>query len=126
MLTEDWGLTPLAEAGRAVSEMEDAGMAEVVTLVTGRVEPDRAHEVTDPYREALEDGPPPDIEETFLLQAEGGQMAILSVWHRRADLDAMLASGEEPFARRLIRGAGGNPQVAVFEIVARATGTTAG
>jgi hypothetical protein len=32
------------------------------------------------------------------------------VWQRRADLDAMLASGEEPFARRLIRSAG-HPRV---------------
>lgn len=51
-------------------------------------------------------------------------MAILSVWHRRADLDAMLASGEEPFARRLIHSAGGTPQVAIYEIVVRATSST--
>lgn len=40
MLTEDWGLTPVVEAGRAASKLEDAGMAEVVTLVMGRVEPE--------------------------------------------------------------------------------------
>lgn len=96
-------------------------MAEVVTIVTGVIAPDRAHEVTDPYQEALRDGPPPALEETFLLRGEGGRMGILSVWHRRADLDAMLASGEEPFARRLIRGAGGTPAVAIHEIVYRAT-----
>ena len=46
-------------------------MAEVVTLVTGLVEPDRAHELIDPYREALKDGPPPDLEETFLSRETG-------------------------------------------------------
>jgi len=33
----------------------------------------------------------------------------------------MLASGEEPFARRLIRAAGGSPEVAIYEVVHRAT-----
>ncbi|MGH2450089.1 MAG: hypothetical protein ACRDGE_02225 [Candidatus Limnocylindria bacterium] len=94
-------------------------MAEVVTIVRGLIQPDRVHEVADPYAEALKDGPPPDLEETFLLKGNG-QLAILSVWHRRADLDAMLASGEEPFARRLIRAAGGTPEVLIYEVVARA------
>lgn len=97
-------------------------MAEVITIVTGVIDPDRAREVSDPYREGLRDGPPPTLEETFLLRGDGNRMAILSVWHRRADLDALLASGEEPFARRLIREAGGTPDVAIYEIAYRATG----
>ncbi len=100
-------------------------MAEIVTVVTGSIARDRVSEVVDPYREALKDGPPPALEETFLLQGDGGQMAIVSLWHRRADLDDMLASGEEPFARRLIRGAGGTPEVAIYEIVARAARSAA-
>ena len=99
-------------------------MAEVVTIVTGAIPEGREQEVVDPYREGLKEGPPPDIEETFLLRAEGGQMAIVSVWHRRAGLDAMLASGEEPFARRLIREAGGTPDVRIYDIVHRATTTS--
>jgi hypothetical protein len=99
-------------------------MAEVVTLVSGRIQSDRVAEVTDPYREALKNGPPPDLEETFLLAGDAGQVAILTVWHRRADLDAMLASGEEPFARRLIRSAGATPEVSIYEIVIRATSAT--
>ena len=95
-------------------------MAEIVTLVTGTVEPDRVHEVADPYRESLAVGPPDFLEETFLLRPDAGELAILSVWHRRADLDAMLASGEEPFARRLIREAGGTPEATFFEVLARA------
>ena len=57
--------------------------------------------------------------ETFLLGSGAGELAILSVWHRRADLDAMLASGEEPLARRLIRDAGGTPEAMFYEILAR-------
>jgi len=41
-------------------------LAEVVRLVTGLVEPDRTHDVVD--REALRDGPPQDLEQTFLLK----------------------------------------------------------
>ena len=101
-------------------------MAETVTIVTGLIQPDRVREVADPYEEALRDGPPPDLEETFLLKGDAGQLAILSVWHRRADLDAMLASGEEPFARRLIRQAGGTPEVVIYEISHRAKMSAAG
>lgn len=95
-------------------------MAEVVTMVSGRIEANRIREVVEAYEEGVKDGPPPTIEETFLLRDDSGEMAVLSVWHRRADLDALLASGEEPFARRLIRSAGGTPGVRIFEIVARA------
>ncbi len=97
-------------------------MAEVVTLVTGYVEPDRVAEVAETYRKALQSGTPPDLEETFLLGASDGRVGVLSVWYRRADLDAMLASGEDPFARRLIQNAGGTPEVAIYDIVVRATG----
>ncbi len=96
-------------------------MSAVVTIVTGRISPDRDHEVADPYREALKDGPPPDLEETLLLQGDVGQLTILSVWPRREDLDAMLVSGEEPFARRLIRAAGGTPEATIYEVLVRST-----
>jgi len=94
-------------------------MGAVVTMVRGQVPPERVHEVADPYREALKDGPPPDLEQTFLLQGDDGKLAIMSVWHRREDLEAMLASGEEPFARRLIRSAGGTPEVAIYDVLVR-------
>ena len=101
-------------------------MAEVVTIVSGIVARERANQVIEPYRDALKEGLPPTLEETFLVMGEADQMAIVSVWYRRADLEAMLASGEEPFARRLIRGAGGTPEVRIYEIVARATNNSGG
>jgi hypothetical protein len=94
-------------------------MAEVVTIVSGFIEHRRVDEVADPYREAIKDGLPPELEETFLLKGDISRLAIVSVWRRRADLDAMLTSGEEPFARRLIRNAGGEPEVAVYEVIVR-------
>lgn len=95
-------------------------MGAVITMVRGKVLPERVSEVADPYREALKEGPPPDLEQTFLLQDADGQLAIMSVWHRREDLEAMLASGDEPFARRLIRSAGGTPEVAIYDVLVRA------
>jgi hypothetical protein len=95
-------------------------VAEVVTIVTGVVPTERIHEVVDPYQAALKDGPPPAIEQTLLLRHDGGQIAILTMWRRRADLDALLSSDEEPFARRLIREAGGTPEVSMYEVVGQA------
>jgi heme-degrading monooxygenase HmoA len=101
--------------------MEVPDMANVVSLVRGIVPAERTDDLERAYTQALRDGPPPAIEETFLLKADGGQVAILSVWRGRADLDAMLASGEEPFARRLIRTAGGTPEATIYEVVARSS-----
>ena len=67
----------------------------------------------------VESGLGPALEDTFLIKAEGSRLAILSLWRRRADLDALLASGEEPPARRLIRTHGGDPQVTLWEVVIR-------
>jgi hypothetical protein len=96
-------------------------LAEVVSIVSGAIDPARLEEVEDRYTKALKDGPPAAIEETFLLKADDGAIAVVSVWRRREDLRATLASGEEPFARRLIREAGGTPNAQIFEIIARAT-----
>lgn len=96
-------------------------MAEVVTLVTGQIPPGRTEELAKAYQALVQDGLPPTLDETFLLRADSGQMAILSVWRRRADLDAMLATGDEPPARRLIREAGGTPEATFYGIVHRAT-----
>jgi hypothetical protein len=94
-------------------------MAEVITVVTGRLPPDRMIELEAAYREVLRDGVPPTLEETFLLRTTDDRVAILSIWHRRADLDALLASGEEPPARRMIRTHGGEPEATFWEVVVR-------
>ena len=43
-------------------------------------------------------------------------MAIATVWDSREDLDSYIDSVEEPFARRVLREAGGEPEVTFFDI----------
>lgn len=93
-------------------------MGAVVTWVSGRVAADRQQEVTGAYAAGIAAGLPPDIDQTMLIR-DGDELSIVTVWPRREDLEATLASDEEPFARRLIRQAGGTPSVRIFELVAR-------
>jgi len=93
-------------------------MGAVVTWVSGRVVADRQHEVTEAYAEGIAAGLPPAIDQTMLIR-DGDELSIVTVWPRREDLEAILASDEEPFARRLIRQAGGTPSVRILELVAR-------
>lgn len=92
-------------------------MGAVVTWVRGTVSPGRQLGVLEPYRAGIEAGLPPHLSHTMLLR-DGDELSIVTTWRRREDLEAYLASGEEPFARRLIREAGGEPQVRVFDLLA--------
>jgi hypothetical protein len=67
---------------------------------------------------------PPVIRETFLLAADDGTVAIATVWTSREALDAVRLGPEEPFARRVLREAGGDPEARFFEIVAEAASGT--
>jgi hypothetical protein len=93
-------------------------------MVAGVIPPEKVDEVIDRYGEALRRELPPGLAETFLLSEPGGRMTVLTVWRGRADLEAMLDSGEEPFARRLIREAGGTPEVGIYDIVLRGEAET--
>jgi hypothetical protein len=92
----------------------------VLSLVSAPIAPERLAEVEGPYREALAAGPPPGIRQTFLLVGDDGTVGIATVWNSREDLDAMRSSGEEPLARRLLREAGGTPDVKFFDVAAEA------
>jgi hypothetical protein len=93
-------------------------MAMALSFVRGSVAPDRLDEVVAPYRSMIAGNLPPTIAATYIQTDAAGTVAIATVWRDRADLDAMLASGEEPFARRLIREVGGEPRAEFFDIVA--------
>lgn len=101
-------------------------MAEVVTIASGTIDPARIDEVESRYRRELESAPPSGIEQTHLLRADGGRVAVLTFWRSRADLDAMRASGDEPFARRLIREAGGTPEVVIYDVAAGSSADDSG
>ena len=93
----------------------------ILSFVSARVSPERRDEVIRPYSEMVSGGLPPAIRETFLLVGdEDDIMAIATVWHRREDLERVRSSGEEPFARRVLREAGGEPEARFFEIAAEA------
>jgi heme-degrading monooxygenase HmoA len=93
----------------------------VLSLVTAKIAPERQAEVADTYRRTVEADLPPAIRQTFLLVGEDDTVAIATVWKSREDLEAMRRSPEEPFARRVLREAGGDPEAAFYEIVAEAS-----
>jgi hypothetical protein len=102
--------------GRSCSRWHSGHMAEVISFVTGSIPPERVAELEAAYRDLVHGGPPPALEDTFLVKTDDGRMGILSLWHRRADLDALLESGEEPPARRLIRTHGGEPEATFWDV----------
>jgi hypothetical protein len=95
---------------------EGKHMAGVVTMVSARIAPDRVPEVTGPFSEAVRAGMP-ERRQTSLLRGDGDLWQVVTLWRSRADLESYLASVDEPFAHRLLRQAGGTPEVTVFEVV---------
>jgi hypothetical protein len=92
----------------------------VLSLVSARIAPERQAQVAETYRETIDADLPPVIRETFLLAADDGTVAIATIWKSREALDAVRLAPEEPFARRVLREAGGDPQAQFFEIIAEA------
>jgi hypothetical protein len=90
-------------------------MVGVVTMVSARIAPDRVPMVTGPFSAAVRAGMP-ERRQTWLLRGEGDVWRIVTIWRSREDLDAYLASVDEPFAIRLMRSAGGTPEVEILEI----------
>ena len=103
-------------------------MAQIVTFVTGQIGAERVAGLETDFRKLIQGGggPPgmPGPEKTFLLRTGEDRVAILSLWASRADVDALLASGEEPPARRLIRAHGGTPEVTLWEVVVEGSPAT--
>ncbi|TAL13125.1 MAG: hypothetical protein EPO00_00880 [Chloroflexota bacterium] len=91
-------------------------MAAVVSYVTGTVAADRQASLVEQFRAGVAAGLPPAIASTMLVR-DGDDVGILSVWRDADDLRAMIATAEEPFARRVIREAGGTPSVRIFEVL---------
>jgi hypothetical protein len=96
-------------------------MTMVMSVVRGSVEPARLDEIRLPYESAITAGLPPAIVATYLLTEPNRDVAIATVWRDRAALEAMVASGEEPLARRLIREAGGEPKAEFLDVIAAST-----
>jgi len=85
-------------------------------MVSAKIAPEPVPDVTGPFSAAVRSGMP-ERRQTTLLRGDRDIWRIVTVWRSREDLDAYLASVEEPFARRLFREAGGKPEVDIFEVV---------
>jgi heme-degrading monooxygenase HmoA len=92
----------------------------VLSLVSATIAPERQDEVRRVYAETVGQGLPPGIRETYLLVADDGTTAIATVWQSREALEAMRSLPEEPFARRVLREAGGDPVAQFFDVAAEA------
>ncbi len=92
-------------------------MANVITMVSARIPAARVPDLTGAFSQAVRAGLPGQRRQTFLLRGEGDLWRIVTVWRSREDLDAYLASVDEPFARRLLRDAGGTPEADVFDVI---------
>ena len=88
----------------------------VLSFVSASVRTDRRSEVVRPYTDAVAGELGPGVRQTFLLVAEDDTMAIATVWDSREVLDAYISSVDEPLARRILREAGGEPEVRFFDI----------
>jgi hypothetical protein len=60
------------------------------------------------------------IRATFLLVAEDRTVAIATLWNSREALDAVRLGPEGPFARRVLREAGGDPKAQSLDVAAEA------
>lgn len=89
-----------------------------LSLVSAGIPPERQPEVVEAYRRMVGAGLPPAIRETFLLVSEDGTVAVATLWESRAALDAVRSGPEEPFARRVLREAGGAPEARFFDVLA--------
>ncbi len=98
--------------------MAEPAPGSVVSIISGRLPAERVQGLVAAYRAALAAGIPSGILATYAVDAGGGEVRIMTVWRSRADLEAMIATGEEPVARRLIREAGGEPRAEFLDVLA--------
>jgi heme-degrading monooxygenase HmoA len=92
----------------------------VVSFVRAQIEPERREEVRRAYAQMVQRDLPPAIRKTYLLATEDGTVAIATVWRSREDLDVVRSGPEEPFARRVLREAGGDPRAEFFDVLEEA------
>jgi len=101
-------------------------MGQVFSIVSGSIAREGLERLQEEYRAGVDGPKPPGLAATWLLvggdtSTASVEVAIATLWRDRADLDAMVATGQEPFARRLIREAGGTPSAAFFDVLQGST-----
>jgi hypothetical protein len=93
---------------------------QILTVVSGTVEPDREDDLTAAYRRVLAGVIPDGLLASALLRGDGHRWQISTLWRDRAALDAMLAamrvSVDVPSAPQVFRAVGADPTLTVFEV----------
>jgi hypothetical protein len=93
---------------------------QILTVVSGMVDPDREDDLAAAYRRVLAGMIPDGLLASALLRGEGNRWQIATLWRDRAALDAMLdamrASVDVPAAPQVFRAVGAEPTLTVFEV----------
>jgi len=94
----------------------------IITILEAHVEADKAIALQEAYRKGTQEGLPPQMTQTFLLQSVTDKTLwqIISVWKSREALDEMRNSGETPAGILMFRAAGAEPKLTIFAVPASA------
>ncbi|GAA3085420.1 quinol monooxygenase YgiN [Kribbella aluminosa] len=90
---------------------------QILTEVSGVVDPGRVAELVDGFREIAAAALPDGLLRSELLQGDHGQWRIQTLWRDQAALDAMRAGAEPPAAPALLRSVGAEPVLRILEVV---------
>ena len=92
----------------------------VITILEAHVDVDKSSALVDAYKKGTQEGLPPQMTQTFLLQsaADKSLWQISSVWKSREALDEMRNSGETPAGVLMFRAAGAEPKLSIFVVPA--------
>lgn len=90
----------------------------VITILEAHLDVEKAPALQEAYRKGTQEGLPPQMTQTFLLQsvADKTLWQIISVWKSREALDEMRNSGETPAGVLMFQAAGAEPKLSVFAV----------
>lgn len=92
---------------------------QVLTEVSGIVAPEREADLREAYRDVLAHPLPDGLVRTELLDGGNGRWRVQTLWRDRAALEAMRAGAEPPAAPRIFRAVGAEPELQIYDVVAR-------
>jgi len=90
----------------------------VMTVLEGRVPPEKVGVLRESFRTMGIGQLPPHLKESFLVQRvdDPEVWRIMTVWKNKEDLEAYRKSGETPTGVLIFRKAGAEPTLRVFSI----------
>lgn len=90
----------------------------VITTLEAHVDLEKASVLLDVYQKGIQEGLPPQMTQTFLLQSAADKTLwqIISVWKSREALEEMRNSGDTPAGVLMFRAAGAEPKLSIFGV----------